>query len=64
MLTLKFVGQNPGEELVFEAASVRRKGDEVIYTNEHDVEIHMTELNGRSVYVMNGSGATVSTYRF
>jgi hypothetical protein len=62
MLTLKFVNA-PGQELLFEAASVRRDGDDIIYTNEHEVEVHMTNLPGKTVYVMNERGATVATYR-
>jgi hypothetical protein len=62
MLTLKFVS-SPSAELLFEAGSVRRDGDAVYYTNEHEVEIEMTDLAGKTVYVMNEKGATVATYR-
>ena len=62
MLTLKFV-TDPATELLFEAVSVRRAGDDVFYTNEHEVEIGMTEMLGKTVYVMNEKGATVATYR-
>jgi hypothetical protein len=62
MLTLKFM-ENPSKELLFEAASVRRDNDRVFYTNEHEVEIEMTGLDGTTVYVMNPTGATVATYR-
>ena len=62
MLTLKFVS-SPAEELVFEAASVRRDGDNVYYANEHGVEVVMCDLAGKDIYIMNEKGATVSTYR-
>lgn len=62
MLTLKFVSDS-GSELIFEAASVRREGDDVYYTDEHEVEVEMTELEGKTAYVMNEKGATVATYR-
>lgn len=62
MLTLKFVS-SPAAELLFEAASVRRDGDKIYYTNEHEVEIEMVELAGKTAYVMNENGATVATYR-
>jgi hypothetical protein len=63
MLTLKFVGA-PNEELLFEAPMVRRDGNKILYTNEHEVEIEMVDLEGRTVFVMNENGATVATYRF
>jgi hypothetical protein len=62
MYTLKFVNA-PGQELLFAAWSVRRDGDRLYYTNEHEVEIEMVELAGKTVYVMNQQGATVSIYR-
>jgi hypothetical protein len=62
MFTLKFVSA-PGVELLFAAGSVRRDGDRLCYVNEHEVEIEMTDLAGKTVYVMNQSGATVSIYR-
>lgn len=63
MFTLKFVN-SPDAELLFVAHSVRRAGDSLFYTDEHEVEIEMTELDEKTVYVMNSNGATVSTYRF
>lgn len=63
MFTLKFV-KSPSEELLFAASSVRRDGERLLYTNEHEVEVEMCNLAGRTVYVMNQGGATVSTHRF
>jgi hypothetical protein len=68
MFTLKFIGNDKEtghqQELMFTARSVRRDGSDFFYTDEHENEIEMLELDGRTVYVMNENGATVSTHRF
>ncbi len=62
MFTLKFVEGD--KELLFTANSVRRESDELFYTDGHENEISMLHLAGKTVFVMNENGSTVSTYRF
>ena len=63
MFTIKVVS-GPNTELLIAAKRVRSTGDTVFYENELGTETGISPLEGCTVYVMNGDGATVAKYAF